>query len=36
VVEQAYAEASRFVNFLLQHDDTEAGFKEKIFGRKEL
>jgi hypothetical protein len=25
-----------FVNFLLQHDETESGFKEKIFGRKEL
>lgn len=36
LIEQTYGMASKFVNYLLQSDDTEAGFKEKIFGRKEL
>jgi hypothetical protein len=36
VVDDTYAEASRFVNYLIQSDETESGFREKIFGRKEL
>ncbi len=35
-IEDIYAQAARFVNYLIQNDDTEYGFKEKIFGRKEL
>ena len=35
-IEDIYAQAARFVNYLIQSDDTEYGFKEKIFGRKEL
>lgn len=33
LIETTYAEASRFINFLLQSDDTETTFKEKIFSR---
>ena len=36
VIDKAYAEASRFINYLIQTDDTEYGFREKLFGRKEL
>lgn len=36
VIDKAYAEASRFINYLIQSDDTEYGFREKLFGRKEL
>lgn len=36
LIEETYALASKFVNHLLQSDETDAGFKEKIFGRKEL
>jgi len=35
-IEATYGEASTFVNYLLQNDDTESSFKEKIFSRKEL
>jgi hypothetical protein len=35
-IEETYAEASRFVNYLLVNDETESTFKEKLFGRKEL
>jgi hypothetical protein len=35
-IEQTYAMAARFVNYLIQSDETEYGFKEKIFGRQEL
>jgi hypothetical protein len=36
IIDKAYAEASRFINYLIQSDDTEYGFREKLFGRKEL
>lgn len=36
LIESTYAHASKFVNHLLQSDDTEASFKEKVFSRKEL
>jgi len=36
LIEATYAESSRFVNYLLQSDDTESTFKEKIFSRQEL
>lgn len=36
LIQTVYAQASRFVNYLIQSDETEYGFKEKIFGRKEL
>jgi hypothetical protein len=35
-IDDIYAEAARFVNYLIQSDETEYGFKEKIFSRKEL
>lgn len=35
-IEATYGEASTFVNYLLQNDDTESSLKEKIFSRKEL
>jgi hypothetical protein len=36
VIEATFAEASKFINYLIQCDETEYGFREKIFGRKEL
>mmetsp|Transcript_10133 Transcript_10133/g.10087 ORF Transcript_10133/g.10087 Transcript_10133/m.10087 type:complete len:241 (+) Transcript_10133:122-844(+) len=36
LVEDTYAEAQKFVNYLLAMDETEHTFKEKLFSRKEL
>eukprot|EP00347_Sterkiella_histriomuscorum_P002082 403369545 len=35
-IEESYAEAQTFVNYLINSDDTESSFKEKLFSRKEL